>query len=244
MIESCAKKLLPLMLLALLWGQTEAQDWQAARQIMINEIKADVVDTARYIGKSKLDDRVMDVMARVPRHKFVPRDQQSYSYENRPLSIGYGQTISQPYIVALMTDLLQPHEEDVMLEVGTGSGYQAAVLSYLVKKVYSMEIIPELAVRARKQIKEVGINNVVIRSGDGFFGWPEKGPFDGIIVTAVGSQIPPPLIKQLTPGGRMIIPVGDRFSVQYLLLIEKDSNGTISTRQVLPVSFVPLTGDH
>ena len=236
--------LLLLMVLSLMASQCLAQDWQAARQTMVEEIAADTVRTAGYIGKSKLDDAVMAVLAQVPRHKFVPWNKRFFSYENRPLSIGYGQTISQPYIVALMTDLLHPEKGDVMLEVGTGSGYQAAVLSRLVKTVYSMEIIPQLADRAVKQIKDAGIHNVIVQNGDGYYGWPDKGPFDGIIVTAAGGQIPPPLITQLKPGGRMIIPVGDMFSVQYLLLIEKELNGAINTRQILPVRFVPLTGDH
>lgn len=230
--------------LLLLSVQAEALGWQAARLQMINKIRALVVETAREIGKSELNEQVLEVMAEVPRHKFVPAYQQSYSYDNRPLDIGYGQTISQPYIVALMTDMLDPQEDDVMLEVGTGSGYQAAVLSRLVKKVYSIEIVPELAKRAARQLKQANINNVVTRQGDGYYGWPEKAPFDGIIVTAAGSQIPSPLINQLKPGGKMILPVGSEYSVQFLMLIEKDAEGKVSSRQILPVRFVPLTGSH
>jgi protein-L-isoaspartate(D-aspartate) O-methyltransferase len=237
-------KLLLLIFMCLMSTRVEAADWEAARQYMIEEIKVHVIETAGYLGKSKLSDKVLAVMSRVPRHQFVPLSQRLYSYQNRPLAIGYGQTISQPYIVAIMTDLLRPTKDDVVLEVGTGSGYQAAILAGLVKTVYSLEIVPQLAERAAKQLQQAGIQNVETRQGDGYYGWPEAGPFDGIIVTAAGSQIPPPLIEQLKPGGRMMLPVGDSFSVQHLILIEKDAKGRLTTSQILPVRFVPLTGRH
>ncbi|MGB5689068.1 MAG: protein-L-isoaspartate(D-aspartate) O-methyltransferase, partial [Woeseiaceae bacterium] len=180
----------------------------------------------------------------VERHRFVPRDEIRHAYENRPLSIGYGQTISQPYIVALMTDLLDPKPDDVVLEVGTGSGYQAAVLSSLVDRVYTIEIIEGLADEARERLQGLGFDNVVTRLGDGYFGWEEHAPFDSIIVTAAATHVPPPLIDQLKPGGRMVIPVGGRFATQWLLLIRKNDDGSVVTHQVAPVRFVPLTGRH
>jgi protein-L-isoaspartate(D-aspartate) O-methyltransferase len=186
----------------------------------------------------------METMRRVPRHEFVPASQQPAAYLNRPLPIGHGQTISQPYIVAIMTDLLEPEKSDRILEIGTGSGYQAAVLAELVSEVYTMEIIEPLADQARQRFATLGYTNVRSLHADGYYGWPERGPFDAIVVTAAASHVPPPLIQQLKPGGRMMIPVGSRFLTQQLLLIEKRADGSITTRQVLPVRFVPLTGEH
>ncbi len=214
----------------------------AERADMIAAIVDDVRRTASYTGRKRFDERVMQAMAAVPRHEFVPRDLQPFAYENRPLPIGYGQTISQPYIVALMTDLLKVDGGDVVLELGTGSGYQAAILSGLVKRVYTIEIIEPLAEQAKSRLARLGYGNVTTRLGDGYYGWIEQAPFDGIIVTAAASQVPPPLIEQLKPGGRMVIPVGDRFFTQQLLLVRKTADGQITTRQVLPVRFVPLTG--
>ena len=181
-------------------------------------------------------------MSEVPRHEFVSEDKRWAAYLNRPLPIGYGQTISQPYIVALMTDLLAVSEDARVLEVGAGSGYQAAVLSRLVKEVHSIEIITELAHECRERMIRLGYGNVTIHTGDGYYGLESKAPFDAIVVTAAATYIPPPLVQQLKPGGRMVIPVGAQFSVQYLMLIEKNDQGEISTRQILPVQFVPLTG--
>jgi protein-L-isoaspartate(D-aspartate) O-methyltransferase len=201
--------------------------------------------TSAEIGKSALDSRVMEAMERVPRHRFVPQRLSEHAYENRPLPIGHGQTISQPYIVALMSDLLQPDQDDVALEIGTGSGYQAAVLARLVKHVYSIEIIEPLAETARQRLKRLGFDNVTTRIADGYHGWKEHAPFDVIIVTAASGSIPPPLIQQLKPGGRMVIPVGGAFLTQQLMLLEKDHAGKVKTRQILPVRFVPLTrGDR
>ncbi len=222
----------------------QAQDWAALRQGMLAEIRDDVIATRAYIGKGKLRPEVMAAMARVPRHAFVPENVRAAAYANRPLPIGHGQTISQPYIVALMTDLLEPDPKDVILEVGTGSGYQAAVLAELAGDIHTIEIIPELADQARRRFNRLGYARIRTRQGDGYFGWPEAGPFDGIIVTAAADHVPPPLVRQLRKGGRMVIPVGHRFGVQQLLLITKGPEGKLQTRQVLPVRFVPLTGEH
>jgi protein-L-isoaspartate(D-aspartate) O-methyltransferase len=223
---------------------TFAIDWDSRRAEMLNAVRAMTRDTADYIGKPFIDARVLMALDKVPRHRFVPMHLKLFAYHNRPLPIGHGQTISQPYIVALMTDLLDPQPQHVVLEVGTGSGYQAAVMSELVRQVYTMEIIADLAEEARERLNTLGYDNIKVRAGDGYYGWPDKAPFDSIIVTAAGNQIPPPLIKQLKVGGRMILPVGDLFSVQHLVLIEKRSEGEIQSRQILPVQFVPLTGKH
>lgn len=220
-----------------------AGDWRQARLEMVAEIEADVQSTSRQIGRRSLDPRVLEAMATVPRHEFVPERMVRHAYENRPLPIGYGQTISQPYIVALMTDLLRVEAGDRVLEVGTGSGYQAAVLARLELEVFSIEIIPELAEIAAERFRSLGIS-IETRVGDGYHGWPQEEPFDAIIVTAAASHIPPPLVSQLRPGGVMIIPVGGPYSVQQLTLVEKSEDGAVMTRQVLPVAFVPLTGER
>jgi protein-L-isoaspartate(D-aspartate) O-methyltransferase len=195
-------------------------------------------------GKQSFDETVLSALNEVRRHEFVPRNARDEAYANHPLPIGYGQTISQPYIVALMTDLVEPEEDDVVLEIGTGSGYQAAVLAKLVKKVHSIEIIEPLAKSASERLDRLGYGNVETRLGDGYYGWEEHAPFDAIVVTAAASHVPPPLIQQLKPGGRMVIPVGGRFMLQYLLLVEKTNDGEIITRQITAVRFVPLTGRH
>jgi protein-L-isoaspartate(D-aspartate) O-methyltransferase len=186
------------------------------------------------------DPRVLAAMRQVPRHLFVPADEQASAYDDRPLPIGHGQTISQPYIVALMTELARPKATDRALEIGTGSGYQAAVLSKLVGEVYSIEIVEPLAVEAKARLARVGCTNVITRIGDGYGGWPEKAPFDLIVVTAAPDHVPPPLIAQLKPGGRLVIPVGEVFSVQELVVIEKDAGGKTRTERITPVRFVPL----
>jgi len=180
----------------------------------------------------------------VPRHEFVPITQRPYAYENRPLPIGHGQTISQPYIVALMTELAEVSKTDVVLEIGTGSGYQAAILGQLAAKIYTVEIIKPLAEQAAARLRGPGYDNVKTRIGDGYYGWEAFAPFDAILVTAAASHIPPPLVRQLKPGGRMVIPVGGRFLTQELMLVTKDPSGVVTTRQILPVRFVPLTGEH
>lgn len=220
------------------------QSFVQQRQALVNRIKDDVIATSYFLQQTQLDERVLNAIGKVPRHEFVPQNQRSYAYENRPLSIGHGQTISQPYIVAIMTDLLKPQPTDRILEIGTGSGYQAAVLAELVSQVYSIEIIPKLADQAADNLKRTGYGAVNTRTGDGYYGWESAAPFDAIVVTAVASHIPPPLIKQLKQGGRMIIPVGTSFMTQYLVLVTKDADEKITTRQILPVRFVPLTGKH
>jgi protein-L-isoaspartate(D-aspartate) O-methyltransferase len=187
------------------------------------------------------DPRVLAAMRSVPRHLFVPPSQRSAAYEDHPLSIGYGQTISQPYIVALMTELARPGAGDRALEVGTGSGYQAAVLSRLVKEVYTIEIVRPLGEEAATRLKDLGYSNVRVRIGDGYGGWAEAAPFDIILVTAAPEEVPPPLLDQLRAGGRLVIPVGPVNDIQSLQLIEKDASGWIATRDMLPVRFVPLT---
>lgn len=221
-----------------------AENYDELRRNLIREITDDVRSTSRNLNKTVLDEQVMIAMSSVPRHLFVPKAYIRYAYMNRPLPIGEGQTISQPYIVAIMTDLLNIKSSDIVLEVGTGSGYQAAILGELARQVYTMEIIRTLQRSAAKRLKSLGYTNIETKLGDGYYGWEEHAPFDAIMVTAAAGQIPPPLIKQLKPGGRMIIPVGGAFMTQYLMLIEKRVDGTVSTRQILPVRFVPLTGKH
>ncbi|MGZ4996731.1 MAG: protein-L-isoaspartate(D-aspartate) O-methyltransferase [Methylobacter sp.] len=211
-------------------------------QRMLDDIKMEVNLTRHLIGKNALDDRVMAAMKQVPRHKFLPPNFRFLAYDNGPAPIGAGQTISQPYIVALMTDLLNTKPTDTILEIGTGSGYQAAILSKLVKQVYSIEIIEELSDNARRQLQKMGYNNVEVKTGNGNLGWPEHAPFDGIIVTAAAPYIPHPLIDQLRTGARLVIPVGLPYNYQELMVVEKKADGKIETRSVLGVSFVPLTG--
>ena len=211
---------------------------------MLRDIETEVEFTRKWIGKNTLDSRVMEAMAEVPRHEFVPGTPRGYAYANGPVPIGHGQTISQPYIVALMTDLLDPQPRDRILEVGTGSGYQAAILSGLVSKIYSVEIIEDLAAQASERLSRLGYANVETRQGNGYFGWPEQAPFDGIIVTAAAPNIPQPLLEQLKPDARLIIPVGLPYSHQELMLVEKDSGGAMRSSSVLAVAFVPLTGER
>lgn len=221
-------------------GEDDAQ-YSAARSDMIDEITA----YARSGGESEpFSGSVLKALSKVPRHEFVPAESRRSAYDNRPLPIGHGQTISQPYIVALMTDLSEPDPDDAVLEIGTGSGYQAAIFSALVDRVYSIEIIEPLAKQAKARLDRLGYDNVTTRLGDGYYGWKEHAPFDAIVVTAAASHVPPPLIAQLKPGGRMVIPVGGRFLTQQLLLIEKTMDERIVTRQIAAVRFVPLTGER
>ncbi|MFA5531513.1 MAG: protein-L-isoaspartate(D-aspartate) O-methyltransferase [Thiohalomonadaceae bacterium] len=206
----------------------------------MRDIEDEVRLAAGYTGRKALDARVLAAMAEVPRERFVPAHLRHAAYDNAPLPIGEGQTISQPFMVALMTDLLQLEPDAVVLEIGTGSGYQAALLSRLVRQVYSIERVPQLAADAVTRLAELGYDNVEVRQGDGYAGWPEHAPYDGIIVTAAAQHVPPPLKEQLKPGGRLVIPVGEPYFGQELLLLTKDATGNISTRHVLPVAFVPL----
>ena len=223
---------------------TETDIWAGSRAGMIREIQATVDYTREETGVVEIDQEVMDALSRVPRHEFVPEEIRELAYENRPLPVGHGQTISQPYIVALMTHLLALDETSVVLEVGTGSAYQAAVLAEMADRVFSIEIVTPLADSARERLQELGYDNVSVSNGDGYYGWEEHAPFDAIIVTAAGNHVPPPLVGQLKPGARLVIPVGAPYTVQQLLLVTKQEDGSVTVRQVLPVRFVPLTGDH
>ena len=217
------------------------QQAAALRQHMVLEIAAQTVLAGERIGKYNLDARVMEIMGKVPRHEFVPVELQPYAYLNRPLPIGFDKTISQPFIVALMTDMLEIRKEDVVLEIGTGLGYQAAVLAELAHKVYSVEIIEALAQQAMKRLSRAGYTNVEVKIADGSHGLPEHAPFDKVMVTAAPDLIPPALINQLKPGGRMMIPAG-LSDDQQLILVEKSANGRLSTREILPVRFSQLEG--
>jgi protein-L-isoaspartate(D-aspartate) O-methyltransferase len=218
-------------------------DYSMARATMVDEVHY-YATLARDTAEEALDEDVMRSLGTVKRHEFVPAHQKRFAYENRPLPIGHGQTISQPYIVALMTDLIEPDRDFVVLEIGTGSGYQAAILAKLVTHVYSIEIIEALADQAAARLAHLGYDNVTTKLGDGYYGWEEHAPFDAIVVTAAASHVPPPLLKQLRPGGRMIIPVGGRFMTQQLLLLEKTDDDEIITRQIAAVRFVPLTRER
>lgn len=209
-------------------------------QRLIAKIEDDAQRTENWTGRAFFSDRVMAAMAKVPRHKFVTVENIPFAYINRPLPIGHGQTISQPYIVALMTDFLDLDEFDRVLEIGTGSGYQTAVLGEVAGHVYSVEVVPPLATAARKLLKRLGYENVEIRTGQGRKGWADKAPFQSIIVTAASEDVPGPLVDQLAPGGRMIIPIGSQPGPQNLILILKDVDNGIKERFVLPVAFVPL----
>jgi protein-L-isoaspartate(D-aspartate) O-methyltransferase len=208
---------------------------------MLADIRREVRYTRDYIQRDEFSPQVMAAMAAVPRHRFVPADMQEYAYDDGPLPIGHGQTISQPYIVALMSELLQVDAQAIVLEVGTGSGYQTAVLAQLVKQVYSIEIVEPLGQLARDRLQRLGFHNVETRIDDGYVGWAEHAPYDGIIVTAAAPYIPPPLLEQLKSGARLVIPVGDRLTGQQLMVLQKEDTGEISETTVLPVAFVPLT---
>ncbi len=215
----------------------------ALRGHMVREIAAHAAQVAEHIGKEALDDRVMAVMAKVPRHEFVPAELRQFAYLNRPLPIGYDKTISQPFINALMTDLLDLRADDRVLEIGTGLGYHAAILAELADMVYSVELIEELATEARKRIGGLGYRNVEVRVANGYYGWPEHGPFDKIIVCAAPELVPPPLIGQLKPGGRIVIPAG-LADAQKLLVVEKSLEGRTRITEILSVQFSALDMPH
>ena len=235
-----------LLLSQLTWlPAAQADEYAAQRDAMVSDIQQHVKETSAYLGKDRLDQAVIEALRKVPRHEFVPWAYRDNAYENRPQPIGFGQTISQPYIVAIMSDLLQLKAGDKVFELGTGSGYQAAILAEMGCRVFSMEIIDKLAERSSSLLQELYPDGEIqARAGDAYYGWEQHAPFDAIIVTAAGDHIPPPLIRQLKPGGRMIIPVGNRFFAQQLLLIEKSADGSITSRDVMPVRFVPITGEH
>ncbi len=207
------------------------EDYARKRKMMVEQ---------QIEARGVKNKKVLDAMNSVPRHLFVPEGYRRGSYFDQPLPIGLGQTISQPYIVALMTEMLDVDKDDIVLEIGTGSGYQAAVLSTIVKELYTIEIVEELGLQAAERLKSLGYDNVKVKISDGGLGWPEKAPFDVIIVTAAAPKIPEPLIKQLKPGGRMVIPVDNNFYSQDLLIVEKDEAGNIETKKTIPVRFVPL----
>ncbi|MGH8662136.1 MAG: protein-L-isoaspartate(D-aspartate) O-methyltransferase [Burkholderiales bacterium] len=214
-------------------------EFEKLREQMITEIMTEAALTVGHTGRAAFSERVMRVIAGMPRHEFVPVELQPYAYLNRPLPIGYEKTVSQPFIVALMTDLLAPEAGDVVLEVGAGAGYQAAILAELTKRVYTVDIIEELARGAERRLKRLGYENVEVAVANGYYGWPEHAPYDRIMVTAASDLIPPPLLAQLKPGGRMVIPTGipDK---QTLMLVEKSASGSLSAREILPVRFSEL----
>ena len=222
------------------FGSAEGQDYAAQRSRMVSEVEAMYAETRSETGLPAMSPAVRKAMGKVERHRLVPASEASRAYRNHPLPIGSGQTISQPYIVALSTDLLSPKPTDTILEVGTGSGYQAAVLAEIVARVYSIEIIEPLGKAAAKRLEELGYGNIEVRIGDGYKGWPEKAPFDGIVVTAAAPKVPQALIDQLKPGGRLVIPVGGEGGAQYLKLLTKRADGGVDEKRVLPVRFVPL----
>ena len=217
--------------------------FESQRQAMIDELRDESRQSEEY-GAPPISERTLAVLGEVPRHEFVPDEQKRYAYENRPLSIGARQTISQPYIVALMTDLAEVTKNDTVLEIGTGSGYQAAVLSELAGHVYTIEIVEMLGRRAASILERLEYNNVTARVGDGYAGWPDHAPFDAILVTAAPEEVPQPLIEQLAVGGRMVIPVGAQDEVQILQVLTKEEDGTVIVRNVSAVRFVPLTRDE
>ncbi|MGA7986025.1 MAG: protein-L-isoaspartate(D-aspartate) O-methyltransferase [Burkholderiales bacterium] len=214
--------------------------YAAQRERMVAEVEAMYAETAAETGLEAISPAVRAALGKVERHRLVPPQEASLAYGNFPLAIGAGQTISQPYIVALSTDLIEPRPGHVVLEVGTGSGYQAAILAEIVAKVYSIEVVPELGRSAAERLAGLGYANVEVRVGDGYGGWPEKAPFDAIVVTAAAPQVPPALVDQLRPGGRMVIPLGERWGAQELALVSKHADGRVERRSVLPVRFVPL----
>jgi protein-L-isoaspartate(D-aspartate) O-methyltransferase len=244
MVALLIRVFIPLLATLVLPAAYARDEYELLRQRMVQEIAAMTTDTGFETGRTALDERVLAAMRKVERHKFVPPGEVVNAYQNRPLPIGHGQTISQPYIVALMTDLMRVERNHTVLEIGTGSGYQAAILAELAKAVYTIEIIEPLGKQAQERLQNLGYRNVLTKVGDGYYGWEQYAPFDSIIVTALASHIPPPLVKQLKPGGRMVIPVGTQFLTQYLMLVEKNLDGTVSSKQLLPVRFVPLTGGH
>ena len=222
------------------FSSSQGQDYATQRARMVAEVEAMYAETRSETGFAAMSPAVRKAMGKVERHRLVPRGEASRAYRNHPLPIGGGQTISQPYIVSLSTDLLNPGPQDIILEVGTGSGYQAAVLAEIVSKVYSIEIIDSLGKTAAKRLEELGYGNIEVKIGDGYAGWPEKAPFDGIVVTAAAPRVPQALVDQLKPGGRMVIPVGGSAETQYLKLLTKRAEGGIDEKRVLAVRFVPL----
>ncbi len=217
-------------------------DYAALRRALMRDIRSHAKLAQQRVGLAPLDRRILKVMAQVPRHEFVPEPLKPYAYLNRPLPLGHGQNISEPYLIALMTDLAGITPGAVVFETGTGAGYQAAVLAKLAKRVYSVEIIKPLAVRAAKTLARLGYDNVSVRAGDGYFGWAKHGPYDAMIIKESMTYVPQPLLDQLKPGGRMVVPLGRAGGPQFLTLIVKDAQGRIRETRILPVLFSPLQG--
>ena len=243
-----ALKLTSMLLLMIVAGLTMnaacgQSEYDFQRQLMVEVLREESARTEAY-GAPPLSEATLAIIGKVPRHEFVPELQRRFSYRNRPLPIGGDQTISQPYIVALMTDLAEVSKDDIVLEIGTGSGYQAAVLSEVADHVYTIEIIDWLGQRAAEALERLGYDNVSVRIGDGYAGWPEQAPFDAILVTAAPEEVPQPLIDQLAVGGRMVIPVGAQDDVQTLRLLTKEADGIVRVKSVIAVRFVPLTRDQ
>ena len=232
--------LIRLFLALLLGGEAHARDFASQRARMVAEVEAMFAGTSGLTGVPAMSPRVRAALGKVERHRLVPSEQSALAYRNHPLPIGHGQTISQPYIVALSTDLIAPEPHHTVLEVGTGSGYQAAVLAEIVARVFSIEIIDALGKEAAERLRTLGYRNVEVRIGDGYKGWPEKAPFDAIVVTAAAPRVPEALVAQLRIGGRMVIPVGADGGLQELLLVVKLANGRVEQKKILPVRFVPL----
>jgi len=218
----------------------DSQDYASQRARLVAEVDAMYAQTRSETGLAAMSPAVRKALGRVERHRLVPAGEASRAYRNHPLPIGSGQTISQPYIVALSADLLNPRPSDVVLEVGTGSGYQAAVLAEIVSRVYSIELVASLGNEARRRLEELGYRNIEVRIGDGYAGWPQKAPFDAIVVTAAAPNVPEALVEQLKPGGRMVIPVGGEGDIQFLKVLTKRADGGVDEKRVLPVRFVPL----
>lgn len=234
--------LLVACLLAAVTGPAQSESGRAdERRAMVNTIERLFAERTGYTGLKSLDAGVASALRTVPRHRLVPESRRGQAYANRPLPIGFGQTVSQPYIVALMTQALNLESTDRVLELGTGSGYQAAIASQIAGHVYSIEIVPELADRASKALQALDYDNLTVKNADGYHGWPAHAPFDAIIITAAVDHVPPPLVEQLKPGGHLILPLGDPFSNQVLTVVEKAADGSVRSRQLLPVRFVPLT---
>jgi len=224
---------------------SEAADYAVARERLVREVEADVRQTSGYLGTDRLDPEVMRALRSVPRERFVPKDLRDRAYGNHPLPIGNGQTISQPYIVAVMSQLAGVSAGSRVFELGTGSGYQAAVLAEMGAEVYTVEIVPKLAQRATVVLRELGYEKVHVRAGDGYLGWPEAAPFDAVVVTAAGPEIPQSLVEQLSVGGRLVMRLGEAWQHQTLIVATKQPDGSLRQRDVLPVRFVPITGsDH
>jgi protein-L-isoaspartate(D-aspartate) O-methyltransferase len=227
---------------ASLCGAAAGDEFEADRDRLAQSVEENMRDVVSVGGR--IDARVLQALRRVPRHRFMPASRQAEAYADRPLPIGHGQTISQPSVVALMTHLLELQPTDRVLEVGTGSGYQAAVLAELAARVYTIEIVRPLGERAARLLSELGYRNIETRVGDGYLGWPEAAPFQAVIVTAAPETMPQPIVEQLAPGGRLVAPIGPQSSAQELLLLRKAADGSTTTRNVLPVRFVPLTRQH